>query len=99
MYVKFMAPKQAFLEDMFGGVWKMTPKRPLIESKQTLFLKNRHILTPTRDLHDLHLPSKNNPFSCFSGPACVHVYNTMIWVPPGVYIWCVLIIHICKKNL
>ena len=41
-------PWTSFVEDIFGGVWKMTPKRPLIESKTTLFPKKRHILTPHR---------------------------------------------------
>ena len=41
--------KQALLEDMFSRVRKMTPKRLLIESKRTPFLKNRHILTANRD--------------------------------------------------
>ena len=39
-------PKQAFLGYIFVGIWKMTPKFPLVESKRTLFLKKRHILTP-----------------------------------------------------
>ena len=69
---------------MFGGIWKMTPKRPLIESKRTLFLKNRHILTPKRDLRESHLALKNNPFFPFLWSRRNHVYNTIIQVaPPG----------------
>ena len=37
---------------------KMTPKRPLIEFKGTLFLKNRHILTPNHDSRESRLASK-----------------------------------------
>ena len=54
----------------------MTPKRPLIESKRTLFLKNRHILTPKRDSRESRLASKTTLFSRFSGRACVQHYNS-----------------------
>ena len=36
----------------------MTPKRPLIESKRTPFLKNKHILTPNHDSRESRLASK-----------------------------------------
>ena len=32
-----ITPKQALLEDMFGGVRKMTPEHPLTEPKRTFF--------------------------------------------------------------
>ena len=50
---------------MFGGVWKMTPKRPLIDSKGPIFSKNRHILTPNRNLREWHLACKNTAFFAF----------------------------------
>ena len=59
----------------------MTPKRPLIESKRTLFLKNRHILTPKHDSLESHLASKNIPFFAFLN-LVVHVYSTKIRVAP-----------------
>ena len=57
-------------------------KAPLIESKRTLFLANRHILTPNRDSRESHSASKNNPFLRFSGRACVQHYHSSD--PPGV---------------
>ena len=45
--------------------WKMTPKHSLLESKKDPFSRNRHILTPNRDLRDTRLTSKNNPFFAF----------------------------------
>ena len=54
----------------------MTPKRPSIESKKTLFLKNRQIFTPNRESR---LASKNDPFFlCSSGCACVQDYYLTI---------------------
>ena len=53
----------------------MTPKRPLIEYKRILFLKNRHILTLNRITFSL----KKQPFRVSLGE---HVYNTIIRVPP-----------------
>ena len=67
-----------FFEDMFGGVCKKTPKCSLIESIRTLFLQNRHILTPNRDSHELLLASKNNPFFRIS-----LVAHVIIQVAPG----------------
>ena len=64
-------PKQAFLGDIFGRVWKMTPKRPLTESKTTLFLRNRHILTPKRELR---LAQKTTLF-------CVFLWSRMYTAP------------------
>ena len=62
-------PKQAFLRDMFEGVCKMTPKCPLIVCKKTLFLKNRHILTPICDSRESRLALKNNPI--FGAPPAI----------------------------
>ena len=62
----------------------MTPKRPLVESKRTLFLKNRHILTPKRESR---LASKNNPFFTFSGRACVQQYNSIQYFQALVSNW------------
>ena len=56
----------------------MTPNRPLTESKRTLFLRNRQILTPNRDSRKSCLASKNNPF--FRVSMVAHVYNTIIQV-------------------
>ena len=59
----------------------MTAKRPLTESKRTLFLQNRQILTPKRDSRESRLALKTTLFSCFSGRACVqHYYSSG---PPG----------------
>ena len=78
-FVRFCSqiyPKQAFLEDMFGGVWKMTPKRPLTESKRTLFLQKRQILTPKG--------LKKQPFFVFlwSCMCTILLFNTIIQVAP-----------------
>ena len=42
----------------------MTPKHTFTETKRTLFLKNRHILTPYR-ARESHLASTSNPFFAF----------------------------------
>ena len=43
----------------------MTPKRPFIDSKRTLLLKNRHIFIPNRDSRESRLAYENNPFFTF----------------------------------
>ena len=43
----------------------MIPKHPLEESKRTLFLKNRYILTPNHDSVKSRSASKNNLFFAF----------------------------------
>ena len=65
---------------MFSWVWKITPKRPLIESKKDPFLQNSHILTPNRDSRESRPASKNNPF--FRVSLVAHVYNAINRVPP-----------------
>ena len=58
----------------------MTPKHPLIESKRTLILKNRQILTTNREPR---LASENNFFSRFSGRTCVqHYIPVALWANP-----------------
>ena len=80
-------PKHVFFFFFWGHVWwssKNDPKCPLIESKKTLFLKNRHSLTPNRDLHKSRLASKNNPFfSHFFGCTCVCTTLLFKWPPWG----------------
>ena len=63
----------------------MPPNCPLIESKRTLFLKNRHMLTPYHHLRELHLTSKSNLFLHISLVA--HVRNTIIRVAPQELEW------------
>ena len=57
----------------------MTPKRPLIESKRTFFLKNRHILTTKRDSRESRLTQKT---TFFRVSLVAHAYSTIIRVPP-----------------
>ena len=59
---------------------KIYPKRPSIESKITLFLIKRHILSPNRDSHRIQ-SQKSTLFSRFSGHACVQHYFSSD--PPG----------------
>ena len=61
----------------------MTPNRPLTESKRTLFLRNRQILTPNRDSRELRLASKTTLSLRFYGRACVQHYYSSAPPPPG----------------
>ena len=74
---------------MFGPVGKMTPKRPLMESKRTLFLEKQHILTQLRFTR-IAFSLKKQPFLRVSLVA--HVYNNIIRAPPppptGLYQTC-----------
>ena len=65
------------LEDMFGEVWKMTPKCPLIKSKRTLLLRYRHILTPNCDFT---FSLKKQPSFCVSLVA--HLHTTLSFQCP-----------------
>ena len=71
-------PKQAFLENMFGGVWNMTPKHPLIESKiqKDSFSQK----TPNQFWPLFTFSLKKTLF--FRVSLVLHMYNTIIRVPP-----------------
>ena len=68
-------PKQAFLEGMFGPIWKMTPKRRFVSKKW-------HILTFNRDSRESHQASKNNPFFTFLW-SCMCTTLLFQWPPLG----------------
>ena len=76
--------KQPFWMTCLVGFENMTSKCPLIVSKRTLFLENKHILTPNRDLRESRLASKTTPFFAFLWS---RMCTTLIFKchPPQVY--------------